>query len=107
MHTLKDLSTLIESLTVDAKKAGFQLMIEPSNEEGSLFIIANPKTHKAACVGLTDINKQDIIVSYSIRLNKWKYYVTEGFSHDEMSEDPFKSEIFDFKPVDELIDYLK
>jgi hypothetical protein len=107
MHTLKDLERLMKSLEKEAEKAGFTLSVEPSNMDMDLFIIANQKSHKAACVGLTEINEQPIIVSYVIALKKWEYYETEGFTKDQMSANPLKSEIFTFKPVDELIQYLK
>jgi len=106
MHDLKDLSLLLEDLQKDARENGFELAVEPSNDE-DLFVIANPLSRKAAVLGLTEINYQKIIVSYSINLRKYGYYKDEGFDSNQMSSMPIKGEIFDFILVDKIIEYLK
>ena len=106
MHDSKDLSLLLEDLQKDARENGFELAIEPSNDE-DLFVIANPLSRKAAVLGLTEINYQKIIVSYSICLQRYGYYKDEGFDSEQMSDTPIRDDIFDFILVDKIIEYLK
>jgi hypothetical protein len=75
--------------------------------DSQLFILANVKSKKVACVGLTEINNATIIASYSINMNKWGWYNAEGFTLDDMVEtDNIKKDIFTFLPADEIINYL-
>ncbi len=106
MHSSKDLRLLLRSLQREAIDEGFELVIEPSDAQ-DLFIIANAVNKRAAVVGLTEINDQKIIVSYSISLMRYRYYKDEGFNSEQMSNMPIKNDIFDFIPVDKLINYLK
>ena len=103
MHTAEDLSLLLSSLAKEAKEQGFNLIVEPSADE-DLFVIANPKTNKAACVGLTDICGTNLIVSYLIRLEKWQWYDCEGFSRDQITDiKNIRDDIFKFIPADQVI----
>ena len=107
MHTMKDLQLLLKSLKSDAVRKGFEMVIEPSELDDELFILANPENHKCACVGLTEINNTTIIVSYSINVKRWGWYSEEGFSLDEMVEtDNIKKDIFNFLPADDILTYL-
>lgn len=107
MHTEEDLYLLLESLEKEAEKAGFELNIEPSTDELDLFLVANMKTHKVACVGLTEISGINIIVSYMISLPKWKWYDAEGFSRDQMVDKrKIRDDLFQFIPADQIIKNL-
>ena len=107
MHTEEDLFLLLESLEEEAEKAGFELNIEPSTDDMDLFLVANMKTRKVACVGLTDISGINIIVSYMISLHKWKWYDTEGFSREEMVDKrKIRDDLFEFIPADQIIKKL-
>jgi hypothetical protein len=107
MHTLKDLDLLLESLKKEAIENGFKLNVEPAADE-NLYVIANMKTHKAACIGLTEISGTDIIVSYMISIRKWKWYDAEGFSKEEVVDKrDIRNDIFEFIPADEIIKRLK
>jgi hypothetical protein len=106
MHDSKDLNLLLEDLQVDARKNGFELVVEPSNDK-DLFVLANSLSQKAVVLGLTEINYQKVIVSYSISLQRYGYYRDEGFDSNQMSDMPIRDDIFDFILVDKIIEYLK
>ena len=106
MHTAEDLSLLLSSLAQEAEEQGFNLIIQPSIDK-DLFVIANPKTRRAACIGLTEISGTNIIVSYLVRLDRWQWYDCEGFSKDQITDTKnIRDDIFEFVPADQVIERL-
>ena len=106
MHTQQDLYALLDELTEEASERGFNLAIENTADD-HLFVVANPKTYKVACVGLTDLNGAEIIVSYSISIKRWGWYNEEGFSLDTVvATKNIRDDIFDWLPATDIITYL-
>jgi len=106
MHTEQDLYELLDALTEEATEKGFNLFVENTADE-QLFVVANAKTHKVACVGLTDVNSVTVIVSYSIRIKRWGWYNEEGFELDAVvSTKSIRNDIFRWLETDEIITYL-
>jgi len=106
MHTQQDLNLLLDALREEATEKGFNLMVQNTADE-YLFVIANPKTRKVACVGLTDINSVTVIVAYSIRIERWGWYNEEGFELDTVVETKnIRDDIFRWLSPDEIISYL-
>ena len=106
MNKQQDLYILLDELTEEATEKGFNLMVENTNDD-QLFVVANPKTHKVACVGLTDLNGTEIIVSYSIGIKRWGWYNEEGFDLETVVETKnIRDDIFHWLPVDDIITYL-
>ena len=107
MHTEKDLYELLEALTDEAEEKGFDLIVEQSEMDDQLYIVANAKTNKASCVGITEINNVQLIVSYSLNVGKLGWFFTEGFSAEQITDtDNIRNDIFDWLPADEIIDFL-
>tara|TARA_B100001105_G_C22135224_1_gene333483 strand:- start:3 stop:428 length:426 start_codon:yes stop_codon:yes gene_type:complete len=106
MHTQQDLYLLLDSLTEEATEKGFNLLVENTVDD-HLFVIANPKTRKVACIGLIDINGSEAIVAYSIRIKRWGWYNEEGFELDMVVETKnIRDDIFRWLPTDDIITYL-
>lgn len=86
---------------------GFELNVEHTADD-NLFVIANLKTEKVACLALTEISGTDVIVSYMISLRKWKWYDDEGFSREQVVDKrDIREDIFNFIPADKIIKHLK
>ena len=106
MNKQQDLYVLLDELTEEATERGFNLMVENTNDD-QLFVVANPKTRKVACVGLTDLNGTEIIVSYSISIKRWGWYNEEGFDLDTVvATKNIRDDIFNWLPIDDIITYL-
>ena len=96
----------MDELTEEATKEGFNLAVERTADD-HLFVVANPRTHKCACVGLTELNGAEMIVAYSISIKKWGWYNEEGFDLDMVVETKnIRDDIFNWLPVDDIITYL-
>ena len=106
MHTQQDLYLLLDTLTEEATEKGFNLVLEKT-EDDHLFVVGNPKTHKVVCIGLTDVNRVEVIVAYSIRIKRWGWYNLEGFTLDTVVETKnIREDIFRWLPIDDIITYL-
>ena len=106
MNPEQDLYSLLDALTEEAAEKGFNLLVENTVDE-QLFVIANPKTRKVVCVGLTDINGTEIIVAYSIRMERWGWYNEEGFELDAVVETKnIRDDIFRWLEPPNIITYL-
>ena len=108
MHnTNQDLRSFLDTLIEEAAEEGFNLMVENTNDE-HLFVIANPKTRKVACIGVADINGTEVIVAYSIGVKRWGWYNEEGFDLDTVVETKnIRDDIFRWLPTDDIIAYLR
>ena len=107
MQPQQDLYVLLDKLTEEAAEEGFDLMVENTNDD-HLFVVANPKTHKVACIGLTDLNGTEVIVSYSIGIKRWGWYNEEGFTLDAVVDTKdIRDDIFRWLPVTDIITYLR
>ncbi len=106
MHTHDTLLKLLEALEEEAIEKGFELGVEPTNDENT-FLIGNMESKKVACIGLTEINNTTVIASYLMNLKRWGWYKQEGFTTDDMVETAnIKEDIFKFITVDKVIDAL-
>ena len=106
MHTRRTLLKLLEELEEEAMEKGFDLTVEPTEDEDT-YLIANPPLEKVACIGLTEINNTNIIVSYVMNMRRWGWYKQEGFTTSDMVETAnIKEDIFRFVTVDKVIDAL-
>ena len=106
MHTRKTLLTLLAALEEEALEKGFDLAVEPTEDEDT-YLVANTEAEKVACIGLTEINNTIVIGSYLMNMRRWGWYKQEGFTTDDMVETSnIKDDIFEFIPVDELVDAL-
>ena len=106
MHTHHTLLKLLEALEEEAIEKGFMLGVEPTNDENT-YLVANPKTKKVACIGLTEINNTTVIASYLMNMRRWGWYKQEGFTTSDMVETAnIKDDIFRFISVDKIVDEL-
>lgn len=108
MHnTDQDLRSFLDTLTEGAAEEGFDLMVQNTNDE-HLFVIANPKTRKVACIGVVDINGTEVIVAYSIGIKRWGWYNEEGFDLDTVVETKnIRDDIFRWLPAADILAYLR
>ena len=75
-----------------ARKFGYKLSVDTTEDDES-YIITNEETKKAVIIGLVEINGDEVTVSYSMNIYKWKWALDEGFTRDEIM-DKLSDEVF-------------
>ena len=69
-----------------------QKIIFDFTRDGRAVIIANKETGIVGLIGMEE--KGGSIHAFNVNVQKWEWAKTEGFSRDQMSDEPLRNEIF-------------
>ena len=99
-----DLLSQITAIVNGAKEKGVKVEVSQTLDKYS-YVIARKGLKKAVIIGKVEIEGVELIVGYSINVHKWKYFLTEGFSRDQIIDD-MSSEVFEGIKMEEIPAYL-